>query len=293
MSKNIFEEFIQVDLIDKGWSGDKKYCVIKKDRKKYLLRVCHIDKYESMSFLFKALDPIVKMGLPICDPVEISKYESNVYTLYEWVDGEDARECLSSFNEEDQYSFGFKSGEILKQIHSIPVQIEVQDWESRFNNKVDRKIKMYQECGIKIDGDHNFIRYIDQNRHLLSGRPQCFQHGDYHVGNFMIEDKNLVVIDFDRHDHGDPWEEFNRIVFSADTSPHFAKGQVNGYFNNDPPEEFFKLMAFYMASNTFASIPWCISANDMESLKYMTHLAERTLFWFNDMNSYIPNWYKT
>lgn len=46
-----------------------------------------------------------------------------------------------------------------------------------------------------MDGAQKFIACIEQNRHLLKNRPQCFQHGDYHIGNMMIENGKLVVID--------------------------------------------------------------------------------------------------
>ncbi len=41
---------------------------------------------------------------------------------------------------------------------------------------------------------------------------------------------SLTVIDFNRWDYGDPWEEFNRIVWCAQKSHLFATGMVNGYF---------------------------------------------------------------
>ena len=64
-----------------------------------------------------------------------------------------------------------------------------------------------------------FIEYINNNRHLLKDRANTFQHGDYHIGNMMINKSNeLVVIDFDRDDYGDPWEEFNRLVWSIQVS---------------------------------------------------------------------------
>ena len=44
--------------------------------------------------------------------------------------------------------------------------------------------------------------YLEKNRGLLSGRPQSFQHGDYHVGNMMLAGTELVLIDFDRSDFG-------------------------------------------------------------------------------------------
>lgn len=53
----------------------------------------------------------------------------------------------------------------------------------------------------------------DINYELLNGRTQSYQHGDYHVGNMIISPDNaLSIIDFNRSDFGDPWEEFNRIV---------------------------------------------------------------------------------
>ena len=100
--------------------------------------------------------------------------------------------------------------------------------------------------------------YIENNRGLLKNRPQCFQHGDYHVGNMMMENGNLTIIDFDRFDFGDPWEEFNRIVWCAQSSPTFATGQLDGYFKGKIPIDFFKLLAFYIATNTLSSIYWAI-----------------------------------
>ena len=124
-------------------------------------------------------------------------------------------------------------------IHSMPVPATQGDWESRFNRKMDRKIQKYMECPIHYENGQAFIDYIRENRHLLKGRPQVFQHGDYHIGNMMIDqDGKLQIIDFDRYDFGDPWEEFNRIVWCAQKSPLFASGMVNGYFDGDVPLEF-------------------------------------------------------
>lgn len=63
---------------------------------------------------------------------------------------------------------------------------------------------------------------------FTENRPQCFQHGDYHIGNMMIENGKLVVIDFDRYDFGDPWEEFNRIVWCAQRRPYLRPAWLTG-----------------------------------------------------------------
>jgi len=45
----------------------------------------------------------------------------------------------------------------------------------------------------------------------------------------------------------------------CDGSSIFASGQLHGYFDGEPPADFFKLLAFYITENTLASISWAIS----------------------------------
>ena len=106
----------------------------------------------------------------------------------------------------------------------------------------------------------------------------------------MIENNKLVIIDFDRYDYGDPWEEFNRIVWSAKVSPEFATGQLHGYFGGVPPLDFFYLLAFYMASNTLSAIPWALSFSENE-IRVMISQSQDILNWFEDMKNPVPSWY--
>jgi len=106
----------------------------------------------------------------------------------------------------------------------------------------------------------------------------------------MIENGDLKIIDFDRYDFGDPWEEFNRIVFSATTSPHFATGQLRGYFGGEPPIEFFKLLAYYLSVNTLASLPWALHFGQSD-IDYMMKLSQDVLAWYDNMKKPMPTWY--
>jgi serine/threonine-protein kinase len=100
----------------------------------------------------------------------------------------------------------------------------------------------------------------------------------------------LRIIDFNRSDYGDPWEEFNRIVWSAAVSPHFATGQIHGYFDGNPPDEFFKLLALYMGSNTLSTIPWAIPFG-VQEVADMLKQAHDVLSWFDGMKNPVPAWY--
>jgi len=108
----------------------------------------------------------------------------------------------------------------------------------------------------------------------------------------MMIDRNgvLTIIDFDRDDFGDPWEEFNRIVWCAQAAPAFASGMVDGYFNGDIPMEFWKLLALYICSNTLSSLPWAIPFGDKE-IQVMRNQAVQALQWYDDMEKVVPSWY--
>ena len=50
-----------------------------------------------------------------------------------------------------------------KNIIKVTNNIAVKFYEEKFNKKIDRKIKMYEDCPIKIDKANNLIEYIKSN----------------------------------------------------------------------------------------------------------------------------------
>ena len=293
-SMRIYDRILCKTPIDKGWSGDQKYCAVTDDGRKYLLRIADADRLERKHREYEKMTELTKLDIPMCLPVEFGICREGVYSIQSWVDGVDAEECMMSMDEPRQYRYGLDAGRILQKIHTLEAPPDLPSWTARFNAKIDRKIAMYQSCPIKYEeGGQAFLAYIDRNRHLLDGRPQCYQHGDYHVGNMMIDrDCVLTIIDFDRDDFGDPWEEFNRIVWCAQTAPAFASGMVDGYFDGKVPLEFWKLLALYICSNTLSSLPWAVSFGEDE-IRVMLNQGAQVLRWYDGMKKVIPGWYKT
>ena len=276
--------------ITKGWSDDKKYCVIKDDGTKYLLRIIPAARYNGREPLFAMLSQVAALGIPMCLPLDFGTWKGGVFSLQSWIEGADLEDALPKLSTAESYELGLESGEIARKIHSLPAPKTQEEWASRFNSKIDRTIAAYEKSGLHFEGDRRIIDYIQQNRHLLNNRPQSFQHGDYHIGNMMLEKGRLVIIDFDRCDFGDPWEEFNRIVWSAQACPHFATGQLNGYFGAKPPLEFFQLLALYISNNTLVSFPWSIQFGQSE-IDTMTKQSQDILSWYDNMKNPIPTWY--
>lgn len=283
--------FVTKEPIHKGWSSDKKYCVTDENGTRYLLRVSDIAQHDTKQSEFNMMKQVASFGVPMCQPIEFGTCEDGVYSIQSWIDGEDAEQVLLSYSDTEQYVYGLEAGRILRKIHSIPAPATQEDWEIRFNRKMDYKIKKYNECPIKYENGQAFIDYINENRYLLKDRPQVYQHGDYHIGNMMIgRDGKLYIIDFNRNDFGDPWEEFNRIVWCAQVAPLFASGMVNGYFDDNVPMEFWKLLALYISSNTLSSVYWAIPFGQDE-VNTMLNQAKEVLSWYDNMRNPVPTWY--
>lgn len=160
-------EFVSKTLIDKGWSGDKKYMAVTKNGEKYLLRVSGKETYPVKKAEFEMMKRLKPMNLPMCLPVEFGESEEGVYSVQTWIEGRDAEEAVPFLPKETQYRLGCESGKILKKIHSVPAPETQEDWEARFNRKMDRKIEGYLACPIKAEGGERFIEYINTHRHLI------------------------------------------------------------------------------------------------------------------------------
>ena len=289
----LLARFVKVDPIIKGWSNDKKYCVTVSDGTRYLLRISDISKTENRQVLFSMQQKVAKLGILMCVPVEFGVLDDGVYSLQSWIDGVELLDVIPSLTEGAKYDLGVKSGEILRAIHTVPAPDTQEEWELRFNKKIDNRINTYHECVEKdllAGGEEYFLRYVENNRHLLANRPQCFLHGDFHLGNMMVADGELVIIDFDRYDFGDPWDEFNRMPFNAAASPNFATGMLHGYFGDKVSMEFFRLMAFYIAGTHLGGLSWAVKFGEAE-INFSKKQNTDILGWYDNMKTVVPSWY--
>lgn len=286
----IFETIVSRRPVEKGWSGDRKYRAVCENGRVYLLRISPLERIEQRRALWDILEKVQRLDISMSRTLEAGECSEGAYMVQEWIDGPDAEQAIPEFPEKRQYELGADAGVMLKKLHSIPAPAAQEPWGERFRRKAFRKIDMYRNNPLKFDGGETMTAYIMENIGLIDGRPQSFQHGDYHTGNMMLSGEKLVIIDFDRFDYGDPWEEFNRIVWCAQLSPRFASGMVDGYFGGAVPEMFWRLLALYISSNTLSSVIWAIPFGKRETDVMLKQAAE-VLEWYDGMKNIFPTWY--
>lgn len=279
------------EFIQKGYSEEIKYKV--KADKNYFLKISPLSFTKKKELEVKYISALEK-EIKFPKLVEM-KFETNsILSLYEWIDGVDIREYVSKLTGEELYQYGIQAGSFLKKIHSLSIEEILVNWQEYYIQKSKKKIHSFRKLNENFAEIETFIDYIQSHQSLLKYRPISLCHGDYHVGNMMIEleTKKLVIIDFGSLEIGDPMEEFNRMIWNAQLSEQFATGLINGYFNGKIiPDDFWKLMAYYMACDVVGSIPWAVNYGN-DQLTIMLERAKIVLDWFDNFERVIPKFYK-
>lgn len=288
----IIDTIVSREPIDRGWSADRKYRALTAEGKAYFLRISPEERFAQRALQFEHMERVRDLGVRVCEPVELGRCGEGCYTLLGWIGGRDAEAVLPELTGAERYAHGLEAGRMLRTIHSLPAPFEAAPWAVTYGRKLDSKLAAYESSPLKYGKGEVFLELIARERHLVEDRPTVWHHGDFHCGNLMFDaEMGLTVIDFDREDVGDPWYEFNRIIWDVRVGAEFARGLLDGYFGGDVPEEFWRLLRLYLCQNMISSLPWAADFGDAEIRTAMEN-AERVLAWYGDMKEIVPNWYR-
>ncbi len=290
-----FGSITKIKPITEGLSSDQKFYVETNQGKRLLLRVSDISEYERKETIFNLMKQAAALGVPMPQPVDFGLCNGGkkVYQLLTWCEGTSLETILHTLPEAEQYALGIKASEILSTIHSVPAPENIGEWSARYLEETINRLDWFCKSGVKIQGSGAILEFFEANKHLLKKRSQCLHHGDYHRGNLLVTDNQEVsVIDWELLDYGnfaDPWEEFNRIN-SAKLEPNFTTGMIRGYFNGEPPEEFWRLLALYLSAGALMLVSWAFY-RQRHRLEECVQTANAVGQWFGGMKNLVPAWY--
>lgn len=283
----------KVEKISKGWSSDSKFLVETKAGKKLLLRLSDIEQYDDKKKEYEIITKYSELGIDMSLPIEfgICNEGKNIYMLLTWVEGKDLEEVLSDLPEDKQYKLGREAGFILKKIHSIRVVEQDYPKKTKMGKKL-LQLSRYEKSHVRIDGDETAVKYVKDNIDQICKKEPVYMHGDFHPGNLIyMADGSIGVIDFNRWEVGDPYEEFYKLEsFGIEQSIPYCIGQIDAYFDDDIPEDFWITLAVYVAHASLYSIKWA----EKFGQKDIDGMVKRCLIAFedyDDFKSYIPKWY--
>lgn len=292
--KEIFNKYniIKCEQLTKGFSKDEKYIVESNSGKKYILRVSDISLIDKRKNQFEILKQLNDKNIYCSKPIEFGILnDNNCYTLLSWLDGIDARTAVKDLSDEDVYLLGVEAGKILKEIHNLEIDEPSISWWDKYLSKMERKIKALLESSMQIPLQEQLIKYYRDNVYLMKNRPMCFCHGDYHLGNMIVCNGKIGIIDFDKCGIADPYDEFKPFCWNTMESEYFETGLIDGYFDYNIPDDFFKILKYYTVESMISHLPWAVNYGK-EEVVIMQKINELQMKWWDNFNLDIPTWYK-
>ncbi|MBR1392077.1 MAG: phosphotransferase [Lachnospiraceae bacterium] len=282
-----------IKKIAKGWSTDEKYLIITEEGQKQLLRISPIDTYEGKKKEFEIIEKYSKTGINMSRPISFGKcnQRKNTYMLLSWVEGPDLERVLPTLPEAKQYQLGRDAGMILRKIHSIEVEQQDVPQTTKKEKKL-RQLQLYEDSKVRVEHDEPAIQYVKDNIWRIWKEKPVYEHGDFHPGNLIyMEDGSIGVIDFNRWEVGDPYEEFLKLEsFVREISIPYCIGQIDAYFDDDIPEDFWNVHAVYAAHAALYSIKWAEKFGQED----IDRMQKRCITAFEDFENFrrvIPVWY--
>lgn len=284
-------EWRSVEPVQKGWSSDRKYRIQTNNGETLLLRLSDASKLAEKQKEYEIIQKYAGLGFPMSQPLEFWVQGEQVYMLLSWVEGEDLETVLPRLPETEQYRLGREAGMILKRIHSIQVDPADRPKQTKRERKLWQLAK-YENSALRIDGDDTAVQYVKDNIGLIWTQPPVYQHGDFHPGNLIYRpDGRIGVIDFNRWEVGDPWEEFYKLQsFGKEVSVPYCVGEIDAYFDCKPPEEFWRAVAVYVAWSSLYSIKWAEPFGQAE-VDGMVRRCRAAFADYDGFHLFIPKWY--
>ncbi len=287
------ETFAKVEPINKGWSNEKKYYIETSDGRKLLLRIADASEFKRKQALYAMLERISELDIPMPRPVGFGLCNDNksVYQLLTWVDGADVESTLPKISKAEQIKIGLKTGCLLRKIHSIPTPEGTEDWDNRFNRMLQSQLKEYDtKPELHCELGEMVIEYLNNNRAILGVRPSTCIHGDYNLGNLIIMPSGeLGAIDFSSS-YGDAYWDIFKVNWRPALFPGFFSGLIRGYFDSEPPLEFWNAYTFYFAYGALIALttPERVGLNNLVEGK---GVAQDILGWSDGLKNPVPAWY--
>lgn len=285
--------FRKIKKVEKGLSNFQKYYIETNRTETLFLQVGNTGDYNYLNSKRMTLQTMWENGIPCQEPIIVSSCKRNkAFLLTSWIKGKDLEEVLPTITAEEQYEWGNRAAVLLRQIHNIELNnIEsISLVKKKSCDNVINKYMDYRNYGNTTLEEELFYDFVLNNKQLLEYEKVSILHGDFNVGNLILNENGLHVIDVIPNTYGNPIEDFVRNVVNAETSYHFAIGLIENYFDSKISTKVWHQLAVYTAIHQLEIIDWnyhfeCFDSN----FKEKQH--ELFLKNYGNMSSIVPKYY--
>ncbi|MEK9198974.1 aminoglycoside phosphotransferase family protein [Ureibacillus sp. 179-F W5.1 NHS] len=278
--------------LTKGFSNDQKFVI----DQRFLLRIFPMDQQVKRKIEFDTIHQLSSISECVPKTIEFNHLEdlNKCYMIVSFLPGKDAEEALKELTTTEQYDAGYMAGNELGKLHQLVAPSHYPSWDIVKKKKSDYYLLELKNINIDENIKQLLESYIKENEDLMIGRPNTFQHDDFHPSNLLIKDKTFAgIIDFERMDWGDPIHDLQKLgFFSKQVSVEFTRGVIAGYLAGQTMDSsyFWKLYALYSAMHIVSSLVWGLKSVP-ETFDILLKHSLEVLEDHDNFKNTIPKWY--
>lgn len=275
-----------------GWSSDYKLRLSDSAGRRYLLRCSAGVPVSRRAMQAGAMLEASAAGMLCTLPAKYGPLcDGGSFILQTWLEGDGLEDILRESDASTCRNLGELAGRALRSVHDASIGPASDFAFITAARRIERHIAGYVRSGFSEPWQCDALAAVRDGLHLLRGRPVCLRHGDFHPGNMVLHGDKLGIIDFDRCDRGDPFDEFYKAeMFSRELSTDFVNGQLHAYFCGDPPKLFWKVLKLYLADVIMYSLVWALPFGEAE-VEGMRSRAITVIDDFDSFRANVPSWY--
>ena len=275
-------------------SGETKFVVTSKYQKRYLLELCPSTTNDGLvkkAHYSRLLNYKTTISVP---DVTFGNCHTNgqSYLLQPWIDGTPLEVKLQKLSSHQQYQLGLDAGKMLHKIHSTVLSQDILDTASTMEHLYAKWARYWEYVSRNGESsDLLQIRTYLETHHLSDQHKRCLLHGDYHIGNIIMTPQNqLIALDWLPLLIDDPIEDFCRILISAELCSSFATGQIDGYFPEGVPNDFWSNLLIRMLSHQIGIVNW-INPPHPSGQGFAEHQRAFLLEQYQGLTTLVPAFY--
>jgi serine/threonine-protein kinase len=137
-----------------------------------------------------------------------------------------------------------------------------------------------------------FLNYLENYKeYKFKVSSNSILHGDFHVNNLIYRSGKIYIIDWIYGEKGDCCKDFVRNIVNAYVSPIYARGQIDGYFNGNPCDEFWEKLLVFTILHQLELIDMIGRFNFITN-DFINTQHNNVIYQYNNLKSNIPLYYK-
>lgn len=215
--------------------------------------------------------------IPVASVVKKAIYKNNLFIIMTYLNGKSYSDDDANLLSEKQI---FEIGKILGKLHKIPILDK---------NDLNSWIKYLIECLDMVNSElENYLgialntKIQDYLRKQIDGLIKnnyhnSITHMDFRIGNLIIDNNNVSLIDFENVKNGDYVFDFVKSfkILSKQQFQLLLKGFKTEF---EVDKDFYERLKFYLLFDSYTCIYWCIQNNQVKGTFFKNNMKVVDIF---------------